>query len=165
MDTVTYPTPAVEDLLRERFVCYSINEGQPTREDAELMRRCRLLWSPGMVFFEPRGAELRRFVGYRPADEFVAELHLVLGLNDMLYRRFEAAAQAFAAAALDFGEHEGAAEALYWRAIALYRAEGRNYDVLRRHWNEIRERFPDSTWWPRADVWDARPTGRRGADA
>ncbi len=164
MDAVTYPTPEVVELLDERFVCYSVNERKPSREDKRLIRDFRLLWSPGLVFFEPRGAELRRFVGFRPPKAFVAELHLVLGLNDMLYRRFDSAAGTFEIAACRFGEGEGAAEALYWRGIAIYRAGGRNHDALRQHWNENRARFPGNSWWPRADVWDFPPTGRRGGD-
>ena len=161
MDTVTYPTPEVIELLEDRFTCYSVNEGEPSRQDKELMRQCRLLWSPGFLFFEPRGPELRRFVGFRPPEEFLAELYLVLGLNDMLYGRFVAAAAALDEAVRLFGEREGAAEALYFRAIAIYRSGKRDYDALEQNWNLIRDRFPESSWWPRADVWDARPTGKR----
>ena len=161
MDAVTYPTPEVIQLLADRFVCYSVNVGEPTRDDKELMRQHRLLWSPGFVLFEPRGAELRRFVGYRAVKEFLGELNLVLGLNDILRREFDVAAEEFSTAARSFGEGEGAPEALFWHAIAVYQAEG-DKDVLRANWDQMRDRFPTSSWASRADVWEFVPSGRRG---
>ena len=161
MDAVTYPVPAVRKLLADRFVCYSVNEGKPLPADKDLMRKFRVLWSPAIVILEPRGAEIRRWVGYRRPDEFEAELELALGLTDLLYRRFEDAAIRFAAAAHLQPDSALESEALFWRGIARFKGSKRDYSLLRGDWERIRHSDPTDTWWSRADVWDAKPTGKR----
>jgi hypothetical protein len=37
---------------------------------------------------------------------------------------------------------------------AEYRIAGSDLDILERCWAELARRFPDSTWWTRADVFD-----------
>ena len=160
MDAVTYPTTEVIETLNERFECFTINTREVDPEDRELMRRYRLLWEPGFLFLDHRGTELRRFVGYRPADEFLAELSLVLGLADILYARYDEAIAEFDRGQSLAPEAETAAEALFWAGTALYRRD-RDLAALESFWAEIGRRFPDSTWWERADVLDFKPTGAR----
>ncbi len=161
MDAVTYPTPEVVDALNRYFVCHTVNTIEPGESGRDLLRTYRLLWEPGFVFLDPRGTELRRFVGYRPPDEFRAELALVLGLTEFLYNRpAEAVPQFQEAARLAPGVDLGA-EALYWAAIAARRRDGRSLAVLQTGWDELRARYPASTWAARADVLDYKPTGIR----
>ena len=160
MDAVTYPTTKVIETLNERFVCFTVDTKKADREGRELLRRYRLLWEPGFLFLDHRGTELRRFVGFRPADEFLAELSLVLGLEAILYARYEGAIEEFRRAESLAPEAETAAEALFWAGTALYRRD-RDLATLETLWAEIGRRFPASTWWKRADVLDFKPTGER----
>lgn len=160
MDAVTYPTTEVIEALNERFVCFTVDTKKADREGRELLRRYRLLWEPGFLFLDHRGTELRRFVGFRPADEFLAELSLVLGLEAILYARYEDAIEESRCADSLAPEAETAAEAIFWAGTALYRRY-RDLAALETFWAEIGRRFPDSTWWKRADVLDFKPTGER----
>ena len=161
MDAVTYPTPEVVDLLNRHFVCFTVNTKEPGHEGRELLRAHRLLWEPGFVFLDHSGAELRRFVGFRPPRHFTAELHLVLGLVDLLYNRATEAAQRFAESMRHADGAEPGPEALYWSGIAIYRREGRSLGALAEVWNDLRARYPGSGWWDRADVLAHKPTGVR----
>ena len=50
-----------------------------------------------------------------------------------------------------------APEALYWEGIAGFLGGKKDMDALRSCWNEVREKYPDSTWSKRAEVIDDLP--------
>lgn len=156
MGAVTYPDPTVIEFVSRRFVAYQVNTKRPTAEDRSLLTAHRLLWEPGFAFLDCGARELRRTVGFLPPAEFLAELRLVLGKAALLHARpYEALAWFEAASA---GATAVAPEALYWAGIAAYRVE-RDLRVLRERWGLIRQRFPDSTWWTRAEVLDEPRAG------
>jgi len=157
MGAVTYPHPAVSQLIHDRFVPLRVNECDSSAAAVETLRTYRLLWSPGFVFLDQRGSELRRFVGYLPPQDFQAELHVALGLAAMLRARYDESFREFHAAADRFPESSAAAEAIYWAGIAAYRRDGRKMDTLKSVWAEIPLKYPGSTWWQRADVFDVNP--------
>jgi hypothetical protein len=157
MGAVTYPHPAVSQLINDRFVPVRLNERDTSTSAVEALRTYRLLWSPGFVFLDQRGSELRRFVGYLPPDDFLAELHVALGFSAMLRARYDESYREFRVAADRFPESPAAAEAIYWAGIAAYRRDGRKMEILRSVWAEIPLKYPKSTWWKRADVFDVNP--------
>lgn len=157
MGAVTYPHADVVQVLEERFVCLRVNERSRARETVEVLRAFRLLWSPGFIFLDHHGNELRRFVGYLPPSHFLAELSFVLGLVEMLHARHAESFRHFRMAADLDPQAPVAAEALYWVGIAAFRRDGRKIDVIKQYWEEIRARYPQSTWWTRANVFDVTP--------
>lgn len=161
MDTVTYPAPQVIEFLNQHFVCFTVDTAQPGNEGRALLAPHRLLWEPGLVLLDPRGNELRRFVGYRSPGDFLAELSFGKALTHFLYRRYEQAVEGFAQAADLSPSAAVALEALYWRGIALLRLTGRGRPALTEAWNELRDRYPNTTWSRSADVLDCEPTGVR----
>ena len=152
MGAVTYPSHTVADILNEHFVAVRINTDERSAGVGQLLRTYRLLWEPGFVFFDHRQTELRRTVGFCPPADFIGELKFVLGLVDMLYRRYDESFTWFRAAADQHPPPAVAAEALYWAGIAIYRREGKDRTVLKAHWERLRKRFPSSLWWTKADV-------------
>lgn len=162
MDTVTYPDPQVQTILNDSFVCYTVDESRLSSSDRRLLRRSRISWSPALLFLEPRGGELRRTFGFRPPGEFLIELALALGMHAMLHRELDAAIRHFDRVAHSAPVDELAAEAIFWGAIARFRASNRNYDILAEGWRPLGDRYAHTSWRSRADVWDATPTGRRG---
>ena len=54
--------------------------------------------------------------------------------------------------AAQWPESPVAPEALFWAGIAAFRCDGRNIEVLKQHWEEVRARYSQSTWRTRADV-------------
>ena len=163
MDAVTYPETKVRDRLNEAFVCFAVNTAEPSPSGRELARKYRLLWDPGFVFLDARGNELRRFVGYRPPRDFLAELDFVLGFMDLLYLRFDSASQHFRKAADIAASAETSAESLYWLGISEFRRTHREMSNLKVIWNELARDYPESTWTRRAEVFDVQPTGERKA--
>jgi TolA-binding protein len=152
MDTVTYPHQDVQTAIQESFVAVRFNERDPGPEGEEFLRTHRLLWSPGFVFLDGRGDELRRVVGFLPPEGFLAELYFALGMFHLLHTRYAESFRFFRHSADAFPQAHAAAEAIYWAGIAAFRRDGRKIEVIRKHWEELRERFPTSTWWTRADV-------------
>ena len=159
MGAVTYPQSDVVQKL-EKFVSVRVNERSKSPETVATLRAYRLLWSPGFIFLDHQGNELRRFVGYLPPTQFLAELDFALGLAEMLHARYAESFHCFRAAADRDPNAPVAPEALYWAAIAAFRRDGRKIEVVKQHWEEIRARYPQSTWWTRADVFDVTPPGR-----
>jgi hypothetical protein len=150
MGAVTYPNAQVAEFVSERFVAIKFNVKEPHPDFKEALGRGKVLWAPLLVFLDGRGSELRRYVGFLPPDEFLAELRLVLGLAAMTHSHFEDALGWFDGAAEDFPEASAAPEALFWAAGAGYRLGGIP-EVVRR-WDDLRARYPESTWARRADV-------------
>ena len=156
MGAVTYPDPAVSAFVNRHLVAFQVNTEQTTAETRELLRTYRLLWEPGFVILDWRGSELRRMVGYLEPADFIAELRVALGLAALNGRRNSEALAHFEAAADGEPPARPAPEALYWAGIAAYRVAGNDLDTLEERWELLRRRYPDSTWWGRADVFDMR---------
>jgi hypothetical protein len=150
MGTVTYPDAQVAEFVSERFVALKFNVKERHLDFKEALGRGKVLWAPLLVFLDGRGTELRRYVGFLPPDEFLAELRLVLGQAEMVHANFEEALRWFESAAEDYPRSSAAPEALFWGAAAGYRLKGLA-EVVRR-WDDLRARYPETTWARRADV-------------
>ncbi|HXE56503.1 MAG TPA: hypothetical protein VNK43_00735 [Gemmatimonadales bacterium] len=157
---MTYPDRSVVELVNSRFEAVRLEVTGKDPAVREVARRYRLLWSPGFVVLDPRGEELRRFLGYQPPRDFVAELRLALGKVHLLHRRYAEAYEDFRAVADLDPPAPVTPEALYWAGIAAYRRDGRPLDFLREYWEELRVRFPGSRWWTHADVFGPEGPGR-----
>lgn len=150
MGTVTYPNAQVADFVSEHFVAMKFNVKEPHPDFKEALGRGKVLWAPLLVFLDGRGSELRRYVGFLPPDEFLAELRLVLGLAAMTHTNFEEALGWLDGAAELFPAASAAPEALFWAAAAGYRLKGLAEVVHR--WDDLRARYPETTWARRVDV-------------
>jgi hypothetical protein len=150
MGTVTYPNAQVAEFVSEHFVAIKFNVKEPHPDFKEALGRGKVLWAPLLVFLDGRGSEPRRYVGFLPPDEFLAELRLVLGLSEMTHANFEAALRWLEGAAELFPAASAAPEALFWAAAAGYRLKGLA-EVVRR-WDDLRARYPETTWARRVDV-------------
>ena len=148
----TYPDPEVQRLLNERLVPLKINEADAGPEGGRLITQYRLLWTPGLLYLDARGAELDRSVGFLSTDDFVAEAHFVFGKAAYLRQRWEEAKCEFREAFHRSRGGELAPKALFWDGLARYKASSNVKEVLNRAWDELRDGFPESGWTRRADV-------------
>ncbi len=149
---MTYPDDRVGSLLSTSFRCVRLDVGKREPDARELMRMARPLWTPTLLFLDPHGIEVRRAVGYLPPGELLAEAEIALGLVDLLHARNGEARERFSNVVAAYPRGPATPEALFWAGIAAYRKEGRDRAVLAREWSELRRRYPESTWWNRADV-------------
>lgn len=152
MDAVTYPSAEVEEFLGARFACVKVSTEDKSPEARTLLRAYRHLWAPGFVVLDPRGEELRRFLGYQPPRDFIAELRVGLAKVRMLHRDLAGAYDEFRAVADLDPPAPVTPEALYWAGVAAYRRDGKPLEFLREYWAELRVRFPESRWWTAGDV-------------
>lgn len=150
MDTVTYPDLRVVNEINAHFVPAHFNTADPAPEKVkQLAREFRLVWTPTFVFLDPHRIEVRRTVGYLPPDEFVPELEMARGAAAIVHGEYAQAFDLFRSVVTQWPRAAVVPEALYWAGVAAYRRDGRA-DGLRQQWNELRQRYPDSTWWTRA---------------
>jgi hypothetical protein len=150
MDAVTYPDPAVAHRLATSFVPLRLDVAALVPGDRELLRMARPLFTPMLLFLDWSGSELRRFTGYLPPAEFLAELELVLGFSDLLHARHGEAYTRFRETARRHAGRPAAPEALYWAGVAAYRLQGQGLNGLIPEWAELVDRYGGTTWCERA---------------
>jgi hypothetical protein len=155
MGTVTYPRPEVVAALSAGFATYKLDLKTPHPDFKEAAGRARVPWAPTFVVTEPGGREVRRWVGWLPPAAFVDQLQLARGLAELGQGRF-------AAAGLLLTTLPESPEARYWAGVAAYRRPDGTLEDLAAHWNELRQRFPQSTWAVRASVIDDAVLGEGG---
>jgi hypothetical protein len=149
---VTYPDARVESLLATSFRLVRLDVAEREADTRRLVRAARPLWTPTLLFLDPLGIEVRRSSGYLPPEEFLVEAEIALGLVDLLHAKNDAARRRLSAVAAEAPEAHSAPEALFWAGIAAYRRDGQSLAVLAREWSALERRYPESTWWARADV-------------
>ena len=152
MDTVTYPDERVTEFVAGRFETVQVHIGEKDPAIRDTIRRYRMLWAPGYVVLDERGEEVRRFIGYQPPVNWIAELRMGLGKAHLLHRRYEEAFQEFRATADLDPPAPVSDEGVYWAGIAAHYREQRHLDFLHEYWRELERRLPQSRWSTAANV-------------
>jgi len=148
MGTVTYPDAAVASYISRHFIPVQLN----VVERPEVKERFHAHWTPTLILFDGDKVEYRRSEGYVDPKRCLGEL--VLGrfkaaLNGGRYQDLPALARE--ALEITRGDAWREPEALYWNAIAAYRATG-DGKQLSDLWDIVIERFPKSDWGRKADI-------------
>ncbi len=140
---MTYPEPAVAEIVNERLVPVQIN----TRDEKnkEIIQRYRQVWTPDIRVLDPEGYELYRWNGYLPPSEFIPQLLVALGQAKLRTGDLEGAGQVYEEAARRFPTSAAAPEALYYLAVSRYKASHEAADLYE-GWESLRARHPDSIW-------------------
>lgn len=148
MDAVTYPQPHVQEFLAGHTAFAHANFREPSTF-VELFDRTPVMWTPTFLLTDHAGRHMRRWFGYLPPEDLLAEVRLGLALQH-IHRRRPVEALDILAPVLD-SDLRSTPEALYWAGVAdLYGANGDKSALLPR-WDELMARFPDSSWATRAD--------------
>ena len=145
MDAVTYPDPRVAALLGRAVVPVKVSFKDQHEQAAAL----GAVWTPTFQFRTSDDRLVRMTTGYLAPDGFLAEVAMGEGTVALAERRFHDAEEAFRRAALETPESVQTPEALYWLAVARYRASGKS-DGLIETWNDLLNRYRDTTWAMRA---------------
>src|SRR2546423_14857953 len=72
MGAVTYPDPAVERFINERFIPVQYN----VVEQADVMEQFNTPWTPTLIVQDADGREHRRSEGYLDSKRFLGEMSL-----------------------------------------------------------------------------------------
>jgi hypothetical protein len=147
MGTVTYPNAEVEQFIEQHLVPVQFN----VVEQPEAMEQFNSTWTPTLIVQDAEGREHRRSQGYLDAPRFLAEMSLAW-LKDAVDRGDFATARDRASEALarTKGDPEREPEALYWAAVAGYKASEDPQNLIN-GWNRLLQEFPRSEWAKRAE--------------
>jgi hypothetical protein len=154
MNTGPYSEKMVQDYVQEEFTPVKSECFWDTRTEA--MKQFGVSWTPTLIVLDATGREHHRVVGFVPTDDFLA--HLKLGKGKVLFDRFR-----FAEAIKEFAavieQHPTAGvvpEAVFFQGVAEY---WNTHDPkgLRRAYDTLVARFPQSEWARRAKPYEQIP--------
>jgi hypothetical protein len=157
MDAVTYPEAVVQEYLHNHLVCAKFNLFERSDDMRELTKITKVAWSPMFVVLDERRRELRRFLGWLPATDLIAELALACHYQKILLRDFTSARQGLRSIAETAPQSAAAPEALFWAGIAGFLSSDKDLGELKQDWEEVRRCYPDSSWAQRCSVTDDVP--------
>jgi hypothetical protein len=154
MNTGPYSDEKVQSYLEKEFVVVKSQCFWDKRTD--LMKQFDISWTPTLLVQDPTGKEHHRIVGFVPVNDFLA--HLKLGKGKMFFNRFRFA-DALASFTNVIEQHPDAGvvpEAVFFQGVANY---WKSHDPkgLRRAYDTLSERFPQSEWTRRAQPYKQIP--------
>jgi hypothetical protein len=140
---VTYPDVEVADTINQRFVPIQIN----TQEEAnkQVVERFRQIWTPDIRIVGSDGFDYYQWNGYLPPFEYLPQL--LTGEARSLLRCHDesGAAGIYHEVVRRFPTSASAPEALYYLAVARYKASGQGKD-LATGWHQLQNQYPNSIW-------------------
>ncbi len=122
------------------------------KEQPAVFERFGVGWTPTLVLFDPEGAEVYRFEGFLPADDFLAQLELGAAKGAFAHKDFAGAERQFRGVVDRHPKTTAAAEALYWAGVSRYKATG-EAAALQETAEQFKRRYGDSDWAKKASVW------------
>ena len=113
-------------------------------QDQAHFRAHRVIWTPTIVIMDRRGMGHYQSPGYLPASLFLSMLRIGLARALTAWMRYDDAAVHLEAVAQDEA-NQFAPESLYWLGVTWYLKERKRAPMMRA-WNQLRQRYPESTW-------------------
>lgn len=110
------------------------------------------IWTPTLAVLDPGGEERHRFVGYLPAEDFLAQLSLGRAHRAAGRKRWDEAEELFREVVVAYPGTEAAPEALYWEGVSRYQGQD-DPEALAETAEAFTERYTDSDWAKKASVW------------
>lgn len=153
-----YPDQRVAEIItRELIPVRAHIKEQPT-----MWPRFGARWTPTVLFLDHKGHVQHRVEGFLPTDEFLGQLHLGLGYAAVGVKDFAAAERHFATAASQYANTAAGPEGLYWKGVARYSAS-HDAKELQETARAFTERYTDSAWAKRTEVWRPKAPGKAAA--
>jgi len=146
----------VERFIGENFIPAKIH----IKEQPKTFERFGVQWTPTFVIFDADRKERRRFEGFLPADDLIAQLELALAHTAFAQGRWADAERRFRDVVNAHPRTEAAAEALYWAGVSRYK--GGDPGALAETARSFKEQYPDSSWAKKASVWTTEAPANRG---
>jgi len=144
----TMSDPNVIKLIERDFSPVMVN----MKESRDAVKLRHIDWTPAFVVCDETGAELERWVGYLPAEDFKAQAILSKGLAALHLGRHDEATALFEELISEFPASELVPEAEYFLGVACYKDKG-EADKLAEVCHELSSKYPDSLWTKRCSIW------------
>ncbi|MBV9282749.1 MAG: hypothetical protein JOZ41_21950 [Chloroflexi bacterium] len=140
---MTYPEPAVAQLVQESFIPVQIN----TQEEAAkpIIERYRQAWTPDIRVLGPDGFDYGGWNGYLPPFEYVPQLLAAEGRARLRMGDLPRAAEVYGDVFRRFPTSALAPEALYYLAVSKYKASHEGKDLVGT-WHRLQTTYPASIW-------------------
>jgi hypothetical protein len=122
------------------------------KEHPNWFHRFDAVWTPTVLLLDHEGKERVRIEGYLPNTEFVAALRSGLGRIAFVQKKYTDAERWYSDVVTNFIGSHSAPEAMYWQAVAHYRAT-KDHTVLSKVAEELRKTYPSSVWAAKAIPW------------
>jgi hypothetical protein len=154
MNTGPYSDETVQKFIAEEFIPLKSQCFWDKR--TELMKQFDIAWTPTLLVQDATGKEHHRVVGFVPVNDFLA--HLKLGKAKMLFNRFRFAdaVEGFTTLIEQHPDAGAIPEAIFFQGVATY---WKSHDPkgLRRAYDTLAARFPQSEWARRAQPYQQIP--------
>jgi hypothetical protein len=154
MNTGPYSDEKVQEYIEKEFVPVKSQCFWDKR--TELMKKFDVAWTPTLIVHDATGKEHHRIVGFVPVNDFLA--HLKLGKAKMFFNRFRfaEALDHFTAVIEQHPDAGAVPEAIFFQGVASY---WKSHDPkgLRRAYDTLAARFPQSEWARRAQPYKQIP--------
>jgi TolA-binding protein len=111
-----------------------------------------VVWTPTVLLLASEGKERVRLEGYLPNNDFNSALRNGLGRIAFVEKKYTDAERWHVDAVSRFKDSHFAPEAMYWRAVAHYKASD-DHTVLGKVAEELRSAYPSSLWASKAIPW------------
>jgi hypothetical protein len=125
------------------------------KEHPAWFHRFDAVWTPTVLLLDSDGKERVRLEGYLPNSDFRAALESGLGRIAFVNKKFPDAERWYDEVVTRFGKSHSAPGAMYWRAVAHYKATN-DHTALGKVAEELHARYPESVWAAKAIPWMAK---------
>lgn len=105
-----------------------------------------------MLILDNEGKERVRIEGYLTKTDFNAALESALGRLAFIRKKYDEAERWYGDVLGRFGNSHSAAGAMYWKAVAHYKATN-DHTVLGQVAEDLKSKYPDSVWASKAIPW------------
>ncbi len=147
MNAGPYSEETVQKFIEEEFV--PLKSQCFWKERTDLMKRFDIAWTPTFLFQDSTGKVHRKLIGFIPSDDFLAHLKFGKGILMFEKERHAEAAKWLQRAVDDHAASGVAPEAVFFLGVAEYR-KTHEAGALRRVYDTLAERYPQSEWARRA---------------
>lgn len=119
------------------------------KEQPATFRRFGVLWTPTLLAMDGEGHERLHWVGYAPADDFLAQLEMGAANAAFGRKQWEEAGRRYRELAERHPASEAAPEAWYWEAATHYMGK-KDHLPLETLASRLERRYPNSIWTKKA---------------
>jgi len=147
-----YPDGRVARFITENFIPARLHVKEQAADFQRFGERYGAHWTPTILELDPEGNEQHRVEGFLETPDFLAQLKLGQGKIAFNAKRWPDAERLFREVVEQHAKSDAAPEALYWAGVSRYKASGDATD-LKKTWQALSEKYPDSTWTKKASIW------------
>jgi tetratricopeptide (TPR) repeat protein len=121
-------------------------------KNPEIFEQFGTLWTPTTLVLDSNGVETYRVEGFLPAEDLLQELELGLGRSAFASNQWAEAERHYENLLRMFPDGHAAAEALYWLAVARYKASG-DPKSLGEAAQRFKTQYSGTIWAKKAAAW------------